>query len=61
MREYQIYSIDERGMIVGNRLIEAEGDEEAVFAVRSMQRPQQTEVWYRDRRVARVPGYVREL
>ena len=59
VKQYQIYSIDERGTIVGNRVIEAEGDEEAVFAVRSMQRPHNTEVWYRDRRVGRVPGHVR--
>ena len=57
MREYQIYSIDERGSIVGNRMIEAESDDEAVFAVRSMQRPNRTEIWFRDRRIARVPGY----
>jgi hypothetical protein len=55
MKEYQIYSIDENGVISGNRVIEAQSDEEAVFAVRSMQRPQNTEVWYRDRRVGRVP------
>lgn len=61
MREYQVYSIDERGIIVGNRVIEAPSDEEAVFAVRSMQRPHPTEVWYRDRRVGKVPGYNREL
>ncbi|HEX8839486.1 MAG TPA: hypothetical protein VF750_03335 [Sphingomicrobium sp.] len=59
MKEYQIYSIDERGTIVGNRVIEAEGDDEAVFAVRSMQRPHNTEVWCRDRRIGRVPGYAR--
>jgi len=57
MREYQIYSIDSAGVIVGNRLIEAESDDEAVYAVRSMQRPNVTEVWYRDRRVGRVPAH----
>ena len=57
MREYQIYSIDDRGSIVGNRVIEAKDDDEAVFAVRSMQRPYQTEVWYRDRRIGRVPAH----
>lgn len=39
MKEYQVYSIDENGMISGNSVIEAQSDEEAVFAVRSMQRP----------------------
>lgn len=58
MREYQIYSIDEGGRITGNRTIEAVSDEEAVFAVKSMQRPLNTEVWYRDRRVGRIPGQV---
>jgi len=57
MREYQIYSIDSAGVIVGNRVIEAESDDEAVYAVRSMQRPNVTEVWYRDRRVGRVPAH----
>jgi hypothetical protein len=57
MREYQIYSIDSAGVIVGNRMIEAESDDEAVYAVRSMQRPNVTEVWYRDRRVGRVPAH----
>lgn len=55
MKEYQVYSIDENGVISGNRVIEAKSDEEAVFAVRSMQRLHSTEVWYRDRRVGRVP------
>ena len=57
MREYQIYSIDDRGSIVGNRVIEAKDDDEAVFAVRSMQRPYQTEVWHRDRRIGRIPAH----
>ena len=57
MRTYQVYSVDERGSISGNRTIEAANDDEAVFAVRSMQRPLETEIWDRDRRVARVPGH----
>ena len=59
MKEYQIYSIDERGAIVDNRVIEAQNDDEAIFAVRSMQRHYPTEVWYRDRRIGKVPGYAR--
>ena len=58
MREYEVYSIDGGGRITGNRTIEAADDAEALFAVRSMQRPLQTEVWFRDRRIGRVPPYV---
>ena len=57
MRTYQVYSVDEHGSISGNRTIEAANDGEAVFAVRSMQRPLETEIWDRDRRVAKVPGH----
>ena len=57
MKIYQIYSVDEHGSISGNRTIEAANDDEAVFAVRSMQRSLETEIWDRDRRVARVPGH----
>jgi hypothetical protein len=39
-------------------VIEAVSDEEAVWAVKSMQRPLNTEVWYRDRRVGRIPAHV---
>jgi hypothetical protein len=56
MKNYQVYSIDEGGVVTGNRVIEAASDDEAIFAVRSMQRPHYTEVWYGDRRVARVPA-----
>jgi hypothetical protein len=56
MKKYQVYSIDEGGAITGNREIEAASDDEAIFAVRAMQRPLYTEVWYGDRRVARVPA-----
>lgn len=57
MKTYQVYSVDENGSISGNRTIEAANDDEAVFAVRSMQRPLETQIWDRDRRVARVPGH----
>ena len=46
MRRYQIYSIDEHGGISGDRTIEAGDDNEAVFTVRSMQRPLETQVWF---------------
>jgi hypothetical protein len=59
VREYQIYSIDPEGRITGNRIIEALSDEEAIFAVRSMQRQFNTEVWQHDRRIGRVPGVAR--
>jgi hypothetical protein len=57
MKTYQVYSVDEHGSISGNRTIEAANDDEAVFAVRSMRRPLETQIWDRDRRVARVPGH----
>jgi hypothetical protein len=57
MKEYQVYSIDQNGVIIGNRVIEAENDDDAVISVRSMHRPHNTEVWCRDRRVGRIPGY----
>jgi len=57
MKEYQVYSIDENGGIAGNRVIQAESDEEAIFAVRSMQRPLETQVWNRDRRIGRIAAY----
>ena len=55
MREYQVYSIDECGRIVGERTIEAANDDEALFDVRSMQRPLMTELWRGDRRIGRIP------
>jgi hypothetical protein len=57
MKTYRVYSVDENGRISGDRTIEAKDDDEAVFAVRSMQRPMLTEVWDRDRRIARVPPH----
>ena len=57
MREYRVYSVDEAGRISGERTIDAANDDEAVFAVRSMQRALNTEIWYRDRRIARVPSH----
>jgi len=56
MKSYQVYSIDERGSICGDRTIEATNDDEAMFAVRSMGRQLETQIWDRDRRVARIPG-----
>jgi len=57
MKSYRVYSIDENGRISGDRMIDAETDEEAIFAARSMQRPLSTEIWHHDRRIARVPAY----
>ena len=54
--QYQVYSIDPEGRITGNRVIEAANDDEAIFAVRSMKRQLDTEVWRRDQRLARIPG-----
>jgi hypothetical protein len=59
MKSYEVYSVDENGSISGSRTIEASNDDEAVFAVRSMQRPLETQIWQGDRRIARVPAYRR--
>jgi hypothetical protein len=57
MKTYRVYSIDGNGRICGDRTIEAHNDQEAIFAVRSMKRDLNTEVWDRDRRIAKVPAY----
>ena len=56
MKSYHVYSVDEQGGICGDRTLEAENDDEAIFAVRSMGRSLETQIWDRDRRVARIPG-----
>jgi|KBSMisStandDraft_5_1062788.scaffolds.fasta_scaffold3307635_2 hypothetical protein len=55
MKSYQVYSVDNRGGICGDRLLEAENDDAAIGAVRSMGRKLETQIWDRDRRVARIP------
>ena len=57
MKTYEIYSVDEQGRISGKRTIEAQNDQGAIFDVRSMQRPMETQIGQRDRRVARVPPH----
>jgi hypothetical protein len=57
VKKYRIYSLDESGRISGEREIEAENDQDAIFSARSMQRPLITEVWDRDMRVARIPAF----
>jgi hypothetical protein len=57
VRKYRIYSLEGGGRITGDREIEAENDDEALFAVLSMQRPLVTEVWSHDRRIGRVPAF----
>ena len=42
---------------MGDREIDAENDEEVVFAARSLQRTLATEVWSRDRCVGRIPPF----
>jgi hypothetical protein len=59
VQKYQVYSITEDGSVTGNREIEAASDDEAIFTVRAMQRPHHTEIWYRDRRVAKVAPHSR--
>lgn len=57
MRGYTVYSIDENGSISGHCEVDAESDQEAIFVVRSMQRQLETQVWYGDRRIARIPPH----
>ena len=57
MPRYSVYSVDRLGAISGQRTLDATSDEEAIFAVRSMQRPLETEIWVRDRRIATIPPY----
>jgi hypothetical protein len=52
-----VYSIDPGGAISGERRIEAAGDDEAVFTVKAMQRPLETQIWDGDRRVARIAAH----
>ena len=54
MRKYQIYTVGPDGSVSAQRTIDAQDDAEAIFAARSMQRPLVTEVWYGDRRIARI-------
>ena len=56
MKSYHVYSVDERGSLFGDRTLEARNDDEAIFAVRSMGRQLETQIWDRDRRVARIPA-----
>ena len=56
MPKYRVYSVDMNGRIHGDRFLNAADDEDAVFAVKSMQRADQTEIWLQDRRIAKIPG-----
>ena len=58
MPSYNVYSVDEHGSISGQRSIDAINDDEAIFDVRSMQRPLETQIWIGDRRIATVPAYM---
>jgi hypothetical protein len=59
MRKYQVYSVDPEGRVLGNRVIEAASDDDAIFTARSMRRQFNTEIWHRDRRVGRIAGVPR--
>lgn len=56
MPKYRVYSVNSNGQIHGDRFVNASDDEDAIFAVKSMQRPDNTEIWLQDRRIARIPG-----
>jgi hypothetical protein len=56
MRSYRVYSVGPDGEISGERSIMAPTDEDAIFDVRAMQRPLDTEIWDHDRRIAKVRG-----
>ncbi|WP_155264629.1 hypothetical protein [Sphingomonas segetis] len=57
MKSYQVYSIDSQGVISGERRIDAADDAAAVFTVKAMQRPLETQIWDGDRRVARIAAH----
>ena len=57
MKFYQVYSVDAQGSITGDRTIQAKTDDDAIFEVRAMQRALETQIWDKDRRVARIPAY----
>jgi len=57
MKFYQVYSVDDGGSITGDRTIQAKDDDQAIFEVRAMQRALETQIWDKDRRVARIPAY----
>lgn len=56
MPRYRVYSVSSTGQIHGDRSLNASDDNDAIFAVKAMQRPDNTEIWLADRRIARVPG-----
>jgi hypothetical protein len=56
MPKYRVYSVNPNGQIHGDRFVSAADDEDAIFAVKSMQRPDNTEIWLQDRRIAKIPG-----
>jgi hypothetical protein len=56
MPSYRVYSVDGNGRIHGDRTLAAADDDDAIFAVRAMGRPDNTEIWLQDRRVAKIPG-----
>jgi hypothetical protein len=57
MPGYSVYSVDEHGSISGQRTIDAINDDDAIFAVRAMQRPLETQIWKGDRRIATIPPF----
>lgn len=56
MPKYRVYSVSSNGQIHGDRSLNAADDNDAIFAVKSMQRPDDTEIWLLDRRIAKIPG-----
>ncbi|WP_028970737.1 hypothetical protein [Sphingomonas sp. URHD0057] len=57
MKFYHVYSVDPQGSITGDRTIRANSDDDAIFEVRAMQRALETQIWDKDRRVARIPAH----
>jgi hypothetical protein len=57
MKFYHVYSVDAQGSITGDRTIRAKDDDDAIFEVRAMHRALETQIWDKDRRVARIPAY----
>ena len=54
MTTYVLYSFNDAGKISRSDPIEADNDEEALIAARALKRPNDCELWLRDRRIGRV-------
>ena len=56
MATYVLYSFNDDGKISRSDPIEAGDDDEALIAARALKRPNDCELWHRDRRIGRING-----